>query len=274
MDTRTPSMLRRAITAHPQSSLQDGLLISGAMIVALLLALQYDLFFFIDELSAAQRKISLAEAIFLTLLLAAGILIFIIRRLRDQRRDITIQVAAEIELRDLTTLAMRDPLTGLLNRRALLSALTAVTKSPPANGTDDALFMIDLNGFKRVNDSHGHAVGDQVLEAIAGRFQSAARPSDLVARIGGDEFAVLAYDVDRETAKKIGRRFLESLTGNIRAGGHTHKITMAIGIALMPDDGATAEEALRNADLAMYRAKKLRRSLMFFEPAMQQRQIA
>ena len=274
MNTITPSMLRKAITAHPQSSLQDGLLIFGAMIVALLLALQYDLFYFIDELSAAQRKISLAEAIFLTLMLAASIFIFIIRRLRDQRRDIALQVAAEIELRELTTLAMQDPLTGLLNRRALLSALTEVAKSPHANGTDDALFMIDLNGFKCVNDRHGHAVGDQVLEAVAGRFLSAARPSDLVARIGGDEFAVLAYNVDRETAHKIGSRFVESLRGNIRAGGHAHKVTMAIGIALIPDDGATAEEALRNADLAMYRAKELNRSLMFFEPAMDQKQIA
>ena len=267
-------MLRRAIAAHPQSSLQDGLLIFGAMIVALLLALQYDLFFFIDELSEVQRKISLAEAIFLTLLLAGSILLFIIRRLRDQRRDIALQVAAEIELRELTALAMRDPLTGLFNRRAILSALTAAAKSPPANGTEHALFMIDLNGFKCVNDSHGHAVGDQVLEAVAGRFLSAARPSDLVARIGGDEFAVLAYDVDRETAHRIGLRFLESLIGNIRAGGHTHKVTMAIGIALIPDDGATAEEALRNADLAMYRAKELDCSLMFFEPAMEQKQIA
>ena len=274
VDTFTPTMLRKAIAAHPQSSLQDGLLIFGAMVVGLLLALQYDLFFFIDELSVAQRKVSLAEAIFLTLLLAASVIVFIVRRFSDQRRDIALQVAAEIELHELTAMAMRDPLTGLLNRRALLSALTAAAKSPPANGTNDALFILDLNGFKGVNDRHGHAVGDQVLEAVSGRFQSAARPSDLVARIGGDEFAVLAYDVDRETAHKIGSRFVESLAGHIRAGGHTHKVTMALGIALIPDDGATAEEVLRNADLAMYRAKELHRSLMFFEPAMEQKQIA
>jgi hypothetical protein len=96
VDTFTPKMLRKAITAHPQSSLQDALLLFGLMIAALLLALQYDLFFFINELSGAQRKISLAEAIFLTLLLTASIFVFILRRLRDQRRNIALKTAAEI----------------------------------------------------------------------------------------------------------------------------------------------------------------------------------
>lgn len=268
-------MLREAVAAHPQSSLQDALLIVCAMIAALLLALQYDLFYFIDALSSAQRKISLAEAIFLTTLLAAGILIFIVRRLSNQRRDIALKVAAEVELRELTAMAMQDPLTGLLNRRALMAALETATASPPANGSKQALFMIDLDHFKSVNDMHGHAVGDQVLEVVGDRFGAAARPSDLVARIGGDEFAVLAYNVDQETANTIGMRFLDSLTRTIRAGGHVHKVSLSIGVALIPDDGATAEEVLRNADLAMYRAKEERSALVVFEPAMEQeRQIA
>lgn len=274
MDTITPKMLREAIAAHPQSSLQDALLVFCAMIVALLLALQYDLFYFIDVLSAAQRKISLAEAIFLTVLLAAGILIFVVRRLSDQRRDIALKIAAEMELRELAAMAMQDPLTGLLNRRALMAALETATASPPANGSKHALFMIDLDHFKHVNDVHGHAVGDQVLEVVADRFKAAARPSDLVARIGGDEFAALAYNVDRETAHKIATRFLESLKRTIRVGEHPHKVSLSIGVALIPDDGATAEEVLRSADLAMYRAKEQRSALMFFEPDMAQKQIA
>jgi diguanylate cyclase (GGDEF)-like protein len=271
----TPRMLREAIAAHPQSSLQDALLVFCAMISALLLSLQYDLFYFINELSAAEREISLAEMIFLTALLATGIVIFIIRRLNDQRRDIALKVAAERELRELTSMALQDPLTGLLNRRALIAALDTATASPPANGSQYALFMIDLDHFKSVNDLHGHAVGDQVLEVVADRFKAAARPSDLVARIGGDEFAVLAYNVDKETARKIGSRFLESLTRTIGAGGQAHKVSLSIGIALIPDDGATADEALRNADLAMYCAKERRSALMFFAPDMdQQKQIA
>lgn len=273
MDSVTPKQLKKIIAAHPQSSLQDGLLIFSLMIVALLLALQFDLFFFVDKLSSAERTISLAEAIFLTLLLAMCLFIFVIRRLSDQRRDVALRMVAEIELHELKALAMQDPLTGLLNRRALMTALTATAKSPPTGDTNDALFMIDLTGFKRVNDSHGHSVGDHVLEVVASRFQGVARPNDIVARIGGDEFAVIAYNVDRDAAHKVGSRLLESLKGDIRAGGHTHKVTMSIGIALIPDDATTVEEALRFADLAMYRAKELDRPLMFFEAAMTQKQI-
>ena len=275
METITPRTLGKVIATHPQSSVQDALLLLALMLAALLLALQYDLFFFIKELSEAERKISLAEGVFLSLLLTASILVFIVRRLSEQKRDVALKVAAEIELRELTALALQDPLTGLLNRRAFLEALTEAVKSPPANGTQHAVFLVDLDHFKRINDSHGHAAGDQVLEVVADRFRAAARPSDIVARIGGDEFAILAYNVDRETARTIGERFLASVTSRIRAGEHSHKVDMSIGVALIPDDGATAEEILRNADLAMYRAKDLPDALMFFEPDMaERRQIA
>ncbi|HUU25134.1 MAG TPA: GGDEF domain-containing protein [Methyloceanibacter sp.] len=268
MNPFTPKMLGRAITAHPRASLQDALLLLVLMLAALLLALQYDLFFFIDRLSQAQLQISLAEAIFLTLLLTASLFVFVLRRLNDQRCDSALRAAAEIELRELTALVTEDPLTGLLNRRALMEALAAATKSPPENGTQHALFMMDLNGFKRVNDHHGHSVGDQVLEIVADRFRAAGRPSDLVARIGGDEFAVLAYNVDRKDAHKIGMRFVDNLTQSIRAGGHTHQISVAAGVAFVPDDGVTAEKALRKADIAMYRAKALGEALLFFAPDM------
>ncbi|MGH6734907.1 MAG: diguanylate cyclase domain-containing protein [Methyloceanibacter sp.] len=268
----TASMLIRAIAANPRASLQDALLLFCLMIVALLLALQYDLFYFIQELSAEERQLSLAEAIFLTTLLGASIFMFIVRRLHDLKRDIALKASAETEVRELTALAMQDPLTGLLNRRALLSALGAATKS---KGAQHALFLIDLDGFKRVNDHYGHSVGDEVLEVIASRFQAASRPSDIVSRLGGDEFAVLSYDVDRETAHEIGMRLLETLNSKIQAGGHAHKVGMSIGVALIPDDGVTAEGVLHHADIAMYRAKERQNSLMFFEPVMsQKRQIA
>jgi diguanylate cyclase (GGDEF)-like protein len=274
--TSGPKSLVRAIIENPWSSVQDGLLLSSVMLVTALLALQYDLFWFVSVLSEPQRKISLAEAMFLTVLLALCIFAFVIRRLREERRDVVRHVVTRNQMRELRTLALQDSLTGLANRRALLSALTAATASPPADSRKHAFFMIDLNDFKRVNDLHGHALGDRVLQVVAERFRTAARPSDLLARLGGDEFAVLSYNVDRDTAHAIGLRFIATLANEIRVGGHSHEIGASIGVALIPDDGTTAEEIIHNADLAMYRAKgQDRPSLVFSEPtANHPRQIA
>jgi len=273
--TSGPKSLVRAIIENPWSSVQDGLLLSSVMLVTALLALQYDLFWFVSVLSEPQRKISLAEAMFLTVLLALCIFAFVIRRLREERRDVVRHVVTRNQMRELRTLALQDSLTGLANRRALLSALTAAT-APPADSRKHAFFLIDLNDFKRVNDLHGHALGDRVLQVVAERFRTAARPSDLLARLGGDEFAVLSYNVDRDTAHAIGLRFIATLANEIRVGGHSHEIGASIGAALIPDDGTTAEEIIHNADLAMYRAKgQDRPSLVFSEPtANHPRQIA
>ena len=276
MKTSGPKSLVRAIIDNPWSSVQDGLLLSSVMLVAALLALQYDLFWFVSALSEPQRKISLAEAMFLTILLALCIFAFVIRRLREERRDIARHVVTKNQMRELRALALQDSLTGLANRRAMLSGLTAATASSPSDGRKHAFFLIDLNDFKRVNDLHGHALGDRVLQVVAERFRTATRPSDLLARLGGDEFAVLSYDVDRDTAHAIGLRFIATLASEIRVGGHLHEIGASIGAALIPDDGTTAEEIIHNADLAMYRAKgQDRNSLVFFEPAASHpRQIA
>lgn len=244
------------------------------MLTALLLALEYHLFFVIEEMSQAQRKISIAEAIFLTVLLTACLFAFVMRRLKEGLHDTALKAAAEVELNELTALALRDPLTGLFNRRALTDALSCALKTLPTDGTKHALFLIDLNGFKRINDAYGHAVGDQVLEIVADRFRASSRPSDLVSRIGGDELAVLAYDVGRDAAYDIGMRFVEGLRAPIRAGNHTHWVSMAIGVALIPECGTTPEDALRNADIAMYRAKAMDSPLVFFEQATDDRQIA
>jgi diguanylate cyclase (GGDEF)-like protein len=259
--------LAQTIARHPWSSLQDGLLLAMAMIVAILLALEYNLFSFIAELSEPQRKISLAEAIFLTVLLALCIVAFVMRRLHEERRDVASQVTTKFRLREFRREASRDSLTDLANRRLLLKALKAVTAMPSSAEPKHAFFVVDLNDFKRVNDLHGHALGDRVLQVIAQRFRAVCRPSDLLARLGGDEFALLCYDVDRDTALAIARRLLASLEGEIRVGGHSYRIGASIGAALIPDDGEEAEEIIHHADLAMYRAKgQDQSSVVFFEP--------
>ena len=126
--------LAQDVARHPWSSLQDGLLVAMAMLVAALLALQYNLFWFIAELSEPQRKISLAEAIFLTILLALCIVAFVIRRLHEERRDAARQVTAKTQLRQFRWRASRDSLTNLANRRSMLKALAAVTASSRSDG--------------------------------------------------------------------------------------------------------------------------------------------
>ena len=267
MTTFEPRSLARAIVHNPRPSVQDGLLLVSVMTVGALLAVQYNLFWFSAELSEPQRKVSLAEAMALTVLLALCIVAFVVRRLRDVRHDLARRVVTRSQMRQLRSMASQDSLTGLANRRELDSALASAIASS-ANGRTHAFFLIDLNSFKRINDIHGHATGDRVLQAVAGRFQSAARPSDLLARLGGDEFALLSYDLDRDTARAIGQRIMATLDSEIRVGGKSHRTGASIGVALIPDNGTTPDEVIHHADLAMYRAKSEdRTALAFFDPS-------
>src|SRR4029079_16100110 len=213
---------------------------------------------------------------FLTILLAFCIFAFVIRRLREERREVARRVSTDIQVRELRALASQDSLTGLANRRTLLAALTAATDGPISSGSKHALFLIDLNNFKRVNDLYGHAIGDRVLKVVAERFRTATRPNDILARLGGDEFAVLSYNIDRQTAEALGHRFLATLENEIRVGSPSHQIGASVGASLIADDGTTVEEIMHCADLAMYRAKgQDRPSIVFFEPdKMHPRQIA
>ena len=259
--------LAQTIARHPWSSFQDGLLLAMAMIVATLLALQYNLFRFITELSEPQRKISLAEAIFLTALLALCIVAFVLRRLYEERRDVASQVTSKLRLREFRRQASRDSLTDLANRGLMLKALKTATALPSSMRPKHAFFLIDLNDFKRVNDLHGHALGDSVLQIVAQRFRAVTRPGDLLARLGGDEFALLCHDVDREAALAIARRLVARLKAEILVGEHAYNIGASIGAVLIPDDGKEVEEIIRHADLAMYRAKgQDQPSIVFFEP--------
>jgi len=266
LKTIGPRSLARTIINNPWPSVQDGLLLFSLMLVGALLALQYNLFWFISELSEPQLRLSIAEAMSLTALLALCIFVFVVRRLREARRDVARRVATKIQVRRLKTMASQDSLTGLANRRVLLSALTSAVATS-SDGRKHALFLIDLNDFKRVNDLHGHSIGDRVLQVVAERFRTATRPSDLLVRLGGDEFALLSYDVDQDAARMIGLRFIATLESEIQVGGRLHEIGASIGASLIPDDGKTPDEIIHNADLAMYRAKgQDQRSLVFFEP--------
>jgi diguanylate cyclase (GGDEF)-like protein len=124
-----------------------------------------------------------------------------------------------------------------------------------------AVLFIDLDLFKRINDTLGHSVGDEVLQEMARRLKLCVREGDTVSRMGGDEFTVIQPALhDAEDALRLARRIVESLRAPFAAGGRELYVTSSIGIAIFPDDGASPEELLRHADTAMYRAKDLGRN--------------
>ena len=259
-----PKTVLAAISGHPWASLRDFVVLSAIMLFSVLLVQHYDIFAFIASLAYPSREISPAEAVLLGGIGAVCVWTFISRRLKDAATNSPSPEMIASEMQALRVLAMQDPLTHLPNRRVLLEAVDMATKVPPCHGRSHAVFVLDLNGFKQVNDRYGHAVGDEVLKAVVARFRRAARSNDIFARLGGDEFAVLSRDVDESDARAIGDRFIAALSHNVQAAGSTHAIGVAIGAALFPADGNTVEKIMRHADVAMYRAKSNKDSSMVF----------
>jgi len=168
-------------------------------------------------------------------------------------RDITDRKQLEEQL---ARHAFEDPLTGLANRRVFLDHVgQAVKRSARSNETHAVLFA-DVDRFKFVNDSLGHHAGDQLLIAIAQRMSRVLRPGDLLARLGGDEFTVLLQGVDgSQEAVSVAERILETLRAPISlSDGHDVVASLSIGIALT-SQGKSADDVLRDADVAMYQAK-------------------
>ena len=163
-----------------------------------------------------------------------------------------------------------DPLTQLPNRllfRDRLAQELVAVATTPSRG---ALLYVDLDHFKKINDSLGHDAGDQVLAITAQRLRSCVKEGDTVARLAGDEFTVILRQViDPSAAHAVADRIVESLQLPVNIAGQDHHVRASIGITLYPDDGVEIDELLRNADLAMYRAKALGRgTAVFFDRRM------
>ncbi|HTY93606.1 MAG TPA: EAL domain-containing protein [Steroidobacteraceae bacterium] len=161
-----------------------------------------------------------------------------------------------------------DPLTGLPNRVLFCSRLSVELQNAAVGQGRGAVLYIDLDHFKKINDTVGHAAGDQVLNIAAQRLRACVKDSDTVARLGGDEFAVVLRDVaSPEAAESVAQRIVLSLQQPVNLAGCDHTVCASIGIALFPRDGAAIDALLRNADSAMYRAKDLGRSRAMFYDA-------
>jgi two-component system, cell cycle response regulator len=157
----------------------------------------------------------------------------------------------------LVQLAHFDQLTGLANRTKFQERFSQALARSRRRGTRLAVMLVDLDGFKLVNDTHGHDIGDSLLQEVSHRVQSVLREYDTVARLGGDEFAVLLSDVDDASAiTEIADRLRNALCKPVVIGGVELRATASIGIAVFPDDAMSAAELLQCADSAMYVAKR------------------
>ncbi len=184
-------------------------------------------------------------------------------RTQDLVAEISEREAAEARAQ---TLARHDPLTGLANRRHFLEELDRRLTLVGEDESAFALLFVDLDRFKPINDVHGHAIGDQLLQVIATRLSNCLRDDSFAARLGGDEFAVLLEDPNgREGVSAAARRVLHELSAPILVNGLKLTVGASIGIALCPEDGSTAAELLQRGDAAMLRAKEDRGAYKFFD---------
>jgi diguanylate cyclase (GGDEF)-like protein/PAS domain S-box-containing protein len=165
--------------------------------------------------------------------------------------DITKQRALEEHLRNL---AASDPLTGLANYRHLIEVVDMEIKRSKRTGREFALLLLDVDGLKRINDEYGHLIGNQAICRVADVLQMCCRDIDSAARFGGDEFAVVLPEVDKEAANSVALRVL----ANIENDGKEPSISISVGIAVYPEDGEKIDSLMKAADGAMYALKRMK----------------
>jgi len=190
----------------------------------------------------------------------------------DKHKNITNYVLSAVDITDLKEanrkmqhLALFDSLTGLANRRLFIDRLHQSILNARRHNTITALFFLDLDQFKRINDTLGHHAGDQLLLIIAERLTSCVRGQDTVARLGGDEFTILLNNVtDTDKIASIATNILTRLKEPVRLGKHEVIVSTSIGITLAPTDSHCSETLMKNADLALYMAKDNGRDGYYF----------
>jgi len=183
--------------------------------------------------------------------------------------------AAELASAEIEHLAYHDALTGLPNRPLFIDRLIVSIAQASRSKSKLAVFFLDLDRFKDINDSLGHSVGDHLLKAVADRVRRCVREGDTVARFGGDEFTLLVPQIENiEDAAKIAQKIIETLKIPFNVHDRELFVTTSIGISLHPNDGLDAETLVRNADSAMYRAKDTGRdNYQLYAPAMNARAL-
>ena len=220
-----------------------------------------------EELAALARRNNLSLA---GLVGSIAILLFLLHREVGHTRFLLAR--SHLQERRVRHLAHHDMLTGLPNRRLFEERLREMLRRPEPHRRRVGLLLLDLDHFKAVNDTHGHAVGDALLRAAARRMRTCMRRADMLARMGGDEFAVLQEETEEEEnlCLRLAGRLLDAFVEPFELDGRRLRASLSVGIALFPDHARDAAELLRRADLALYRAKAAgRRRLVLFEAEME-----
>jgi diguanylate cyclase (GGDEF)-like protein len=245
---------------------RDAIVILGIAIVSFFVSDIYDLPHYIFEFAMANDDWKIDDCIFMMFTLGIACVIYGFRRYLDLSHEIKARRSAEMEARNL---ARHDPLTGLPNRRFFAEKLEECLRNV-SETQRVAILMLDLDGFKTVNDTHGHAVGDRALCEFSDRVSNILPPDAVLARIGGDEFGLIipiinSLDEPATLARRIAATVAEPFTiENVAA-----EFGVGVGIAIAPNDGTDPDELLKHADRALYRAKGAgRSSVRFFEPEM------
>ncbi len=190
---------------------------------------------------------------------------------REPRGDFSGQVLVVQDITEERTrhlmverMAYSDALTGLTNRRGLLERGEALLRRAEENEQRAVLFYLDLNRFKNINDTLGHAAGDQLLAQAAERLESVVQEGDLLARLGGDEFAIIAPGLSEAEAQEVAERLLAELRDPFTLQGHTLHVDASVGIAIYPYNGRSVDDLLKCADIAMYSVKEGRTTSLFY----------
>ncbi len=205
-----------------------------------------------------------------------------ISTVRDEQDEITHYIGVFIDITErkqeeerITRLANFDTLSGLPNRNLLADRVEQAVAQTERHGSKLAMLFIDLDHFKHINDSLGHDIGDELLKQVAERLKVCLRRTDTLARQGGDEFIALVTDIGSEAeAGFVAEKMISACSSGFEIQGYQLHVTPSIGISMCPDDGTTQVQLMRNADLAMYRAKDSGRNrFAFYEEQMNRKAV-
>jgi diguanylate cyclase (GGDEF)-like protein len=245
---------------------RDAVIILAIAAVAYGLGTNYDFALHLFQFGIDHADQEADDIIFVVFVLGLAMMVYAFRRYRDLSLEIKARTIAELQARNL---ARHDPLTGLPNRRFFEERLEECLGAASATH-QVAVLMMDLDGFKLVNDVHGHAVGDKALSEFARRASVIMRADAFLARVGGDEFTIIMPKIaSLDDPTNLARRIAVAVAEPFVVEGVAAEFGVGIGIAIAPNDGVHADELVRRADRALYRAKAAgRSSVRFYESEM------